>query len=218
VYILAGVDEIQTLLDESMVRSLPTDLMSPLSKCRHVNRCHGQVTIGTILASRFVTGIRHDVEKMESALKSTQNVLDEWLLVQKNWMYLEPIFSAPDIQRQLPTEAKMFLDVDKALKNVMRKVSENPNCLRIGTLPGQAEMFIQWNQILDKTQKQLEAYLEFKCMAFPRFYFLSNDELLEILAQTRNVQAVQPHIGKCFDAIKMIDFGGQHPQSPQMVT
>jgi len=49
---------------------------------------------------------------MESALKSTQNVLDEWLLVQKNWMYLEPIFSAPDIQRQLPTEAKMFLDVD----------------------------------------------------------------------------------------------------------
>ncbi|KAJ1494153.1 hydrolytic ATP binding site of dynein motor region D1-domain-containing protein [Baffinella frigidus] len=120
----------------------------------------------------------------------------------------------------------MFLDVDKGLKNVVRKVSENPNCLRIGTQPGQAETFIAWNEILDKTQKQLEAYLEFKCMAFPRFYFLSNDELLEILAQTRNVQlleilaqtrnvqAVQPHISKCFDAIKNIDFGGQHKQSP----
>jgi hypothetical protein len=33
------------------------------------------------------------------------------------------------------------------------------------------------------------------------------DELLEILAQTKNVQAVQPHMGKCFDGIRKLDFG-----------
>ena len=68
-------------------------------------------------------------------------------------------------------------------------------------VPGLLEAFKQNNSLLEQIQKCLEDYLESKRLIFSRFYFLSNDELLEILSQTRNPLAVQPHLRKCFDAI-----------------
>ena len=79
----------------------------------------------------------------------------------------------------------------------------------VPVVPGLLETLQNSNALLDQIQKCLEAYLESKRVIFPRFYFLSNDELLEILAQTRNPLAVQPHLRKCFDAISKLEFGIQ---------
>ncbi len=52
--------------------------------------------------------------------------------------------------------------------------------------PGQLEKFRESKESLNKIQKALETYLEDKRVGFPRFYFLSNDELLEILAKSQD--------------------------------
>ncbi|OAJ44270.1 hypothetical protein BDEG_27524 [Batrachochytrium dendrobatidis JEL423] len=193
VFILGTVEDIQTLLEDS------------------------QVMIATIKGSRFIGPIRVEVERWDKQLSLFSETLDAWLTCQRNWLYLESIFSAPDIQRQLPDEARMFSQVDRSWKDVMRKVSRNSNAIKSGTLPGLLETMQQNNVLLEQIQKCLEDYLESKRLLFPRFYFLSNDELLEILSQTKNPQAVQPHLSKCFDAIKSLEFSSNDPKSIDIV-
>ena len=83
----------------------------------------------------------------------------------------------------------------------------------LSSISGLLETLQNNNALLDQIMKCLEAYLESKRIIFPRFFFLSNDELLEILAQTRNPLAVQPHLRKCFDAVAKLEFGIQSPHS-----
>ncbi|XP_028297484.1 dynein heavy chain 6, axonemal-like, partial [Gouania willdenowi] len=182
VFILGGTDDIQVLLDDSIIN------------------------VKTVASSRYVTPIKDRVEKLLQKLILFNQTLDEWLTCQRNWLYLESIFVAPDIKRQLPAESKKFLKVDKSWKEIMTKVQRVPIALRAASRPDLLETFKQNNMLLEDIQKCLEDYLESKRVIFPRFYFLSNDELLKILAQTRNPQAVQPHLRKCFDAIHQLEF------------
>ena len=106
----------------------PTVLLTAhVSTCWFANRAwHG----------RYVAGIRHEVERVDRQLHLFNDTLDEWLACQKDWMYLKSIFSAPDIQRQLPHEAKSFTAVDKQFKDTMRRTRERSNAMQAATVPG----------------------------------------------------------------------------------
>ena len=82
----------------------------------------------------------------------------------------------------------------------------NPSIIYVCSHEGLKDKFSEANKNLEIVQKGLAEYLEKKRSAFARFFFLSNDELLEILSQTKEVRNVRPHLRKVFEAIADLEF------------
>lgn len=107
-------------------------------------------------------------------------MLDNWLQCQSTWLYLEPIFSSDDIVKQIPEEGEKFRKVDSEWRTMMAATHAAPAAIPIARESERLEKLIECNELLEAIQKGLAAYLEKKRLFFPRFFFLSNDEMLEV--------------------------------------
>ncbi|KAM7377518.1 hypothetical protein PAMA_014021 [Pampus argenteus] len=164
-----------------------------------------QVILSTMKASRFAKAFEQEVDCWERRLSQVLEVIETILTVQRQWIYLENIFQGKDIREQLPHECKEFQDISSSWKTIMGRLNKDNNALQGTQHPGLLEKLSEMSAKLEEIQKALDMYLESKRQIFPRFYFLSNDDVLEILGQSQNPEAMQPHLKKCFDNIKSLD-------------
>ncbi len=59
---------------------------------------------------------------------------------------------------------------------------------------------------LDRCQRSLNDFLEEKRSSFPRFYFIGDDDLLQILGQATRPAVIQAHLKKLFAGIHSVAF------------
>ncbi|KAM7359342.1 dynein heavy chain at 89D isoform 2-T2 [Cochliomyia hominivorax] len=154
-------------------------------------------------ASQFISPFLETVNRWERNLALISEIIDEWLVVQRKWLYLEGIFIGGDIRSQLPEEAKKFDDIDKTFRRIMLDCAKNSLVVPFCTVPGRLAEMQGLSIGLENCQKSLNEYLESKRRIFPRFYFISTDELLSILGSSEP-SAVQNHIIKMYDNVKSL--------------
>ena len=180
--VLKGLDDINVVLDEQITMTQ------------------------TIMFSAFKGPFEERIDEWNRKLCAVSDVLEVWVTVQRNWLYLQSIFESADINRQLPTEGKKFATVDKNWRATISSAKINSKVLEFCDNEKLLERFKDSEILLDEVQKGLSDYLETKRSVFARFYFLSNDELLSILSESKDVHRVQPHLKKCFEGIDKVKF------------
>ena len=165
------------------------------------------LTLQSMMASRFVKPFTAEVEEWEGKLNLIGEVLEVWMAVQRKWMYLESIFiGSDDIRDQLPEEAKRFDKIDKSWAEIMNETAKNVNILECCSVKNRLANLRDIAENLERCQKSLSEYLDSKRNAFPRFFFISDDELLAVLG-TSDPTSVQEHMLKLYDNCASLTFG-----------
>ncbi|EAY20056.1 Dynein heavy chain family protein [Trichomonas vaginalis G3] len=179
-YILVDVDDIISTVDDQLV------------------------TTQTLLTSPFIAPCKKRATERLTFLRSCHDTLDAWVECQCGWLYLQPIFTGTSIQQKLHREARDWQNVDKMWNAMLTLTHNHPEFLTVMHRDRILENLQDANKLLDSITQGLNAYLEAKRLGFPRFFFLSNDELISILSHTKDFDQIQKSMNKLFEYVQTI--------------
>ena len=185
-----------------------------LKKIEDLNNMLDEVLSGLteLLGIRHIKPIKDQVEDTYEHVTAFQYYLEEWIQLQSSFLYLQSILSNnPGGQ----SEMKLDTPIQKNYEQVMKTWTKLMNVWSKKLCPSKLrEMDKQGvsihqlktsNTYLDQVQKNVERFLDDKRNQFPRFYFLSNDELLSIIAAASKME-IQTHLKKCFEGLVFLQF------------
>uniref|UniRef100_A0A667HVG3 Dynein axonemal heavy chain 9 n=1 Tax=Lynx canadensis TaxID=61383 RepID=A0A667HVG3_LYNCA len=166
-----------------------------------------QVQLQNLMTSKHVAFFLEEVSGWQKRLSTADAVISSWFDVQRTWSHLESIFvGSEDIRAQLPQDSERFEGIDVDFKELAYDAQKTPNVVEATNKPGLYEKLEGLQSRLHLCEKALAEYLNTKRLAFPRFYFLSSSDLLDILSNGTAPQEVQRHLSKLFDNMAKMEF------------
>ncbi|EDO43526.1 predicted protein [Nematostella vectensis] len=122
-----------------------------------------------------------DIMKWQKRLQTIEAVLSVWLDVQEKWVELEDVYSSLEFRISMPHETNLFSAVNRDFRVLMKATEKNPNVLQACSRTNIQTKLEKLNMNLQQCWKSLLTHLERRRLKFPRFYFLSLEDVLHVV-------------------------------------
>lgn len=191
----------------------PLELVNYQNKCRLIRGWDNLLQVATdnhnalkaMEMSPHYKVFEEDAKIWEDRLSKVLVLFDTWIDVQRQWVYLEGIFTgSAEIRHILPIESSRFQSINSEFLAVMKKVYKAPFVLEVLGIPQVQKSLERLAELLSKIQKALGEYLERERSSFPRFYFVGDEDLLEIIGNSKDVHRVLKHLKKMFAGVATV--------------
>ncbi|RYP75736.1 hypothetical protein DL771_002223 [Monosporascus sp. 5C6A] len=149
--------------------------------------------------SPYYKEFEEEASSWEDKLNRVHVLFDVWIDVQRQWVYLEGVFTGnADIKHLLPIESSRFQNINSEFMAVMKKVYKQPMVMDVLGIAGVQKSLERLAELLNKIQKALGEYLEKERVSFPRFYFVGDEDLLEMIGNSNDSLRIAKHFKKMF--------------------
>jgi dynein heavy chain 1, cytosolic len=183
------------------------DLVNYQNKCKLIRgwddlfqKCSENLSsLGAMKHSPYYKEFEEEASSWEDKLNRVHVLFDVWIDVQRQWVYLEGVFTGnADIKHLLPIESTRFQNINSEFSAVMKKVNKQPYVLDVLAIPNVQKSLERLADLLNKIQKALGEYLEKERVSFPRFYFVGDEDLLEMIGNSGDTMRIAKHFKKMF--------------------
>lgn len=162
--------------------------------------------------------LRTDASTHFEKIKNTQKILEELVKFQSQYWYLQPILDGGEVNKELSGEKAEFDKINVFWQGIIYYL-DDPNLSNfIERESSLYSLLLINNENISKLNHKLIKYLNTKRIVFPRFYFVSDEDLMKILAQTKDPTLIQPHLSKCFQGIHRVKFDSKNEIISKMIS
>ncbi|KAL8448487.1 hypothetical protein Emed_003748 [Eimeria media] len=166
-----------------------------------------QMLVQNMMASKFFATFETEVTRWQKVLATVGEVTQVLREVQRSWTFLENLFlHSEEVKRELPQEAERFVAIDASTKDVLKMGAATSKIKDFCNIPEVASQLDELQKQLSMCEKALNDFMDSKRKTFPRFFFVSSVDLLDILSHGNDPPAVMVHMPKVFQAIQHFDW------------
>jgi len=165
-----------------------------------------QQQVNAMFSSRYLSTFEEQCNRWQKSLASMAEIVVLAGEVQRTWQFLENLFiHSEEVKKELPKESEKFIFIDKEVKRILADAVAKQYALVYCDQEWVIGAFEQVERDLRVCEKALNEFMESKRTAFPRFYFVSPADLLDILSNGNAPAKIQVHMPKIFQAIENLE-------------